>query len=240
MTEEVLSPPVRVGRLAESYRMEVVQGLELWRLGRDRFEAFNQFVWGVYKEAFAENGAVPFTLSDIQKSSELYFDQAKVCAVIHPDGTILGTWGLILKAVGDTTKLPVEEEFGLSSAEILEAMGTPNARYLFNGWRTAVSKQALEEHGLAANRSIYVFDLLLRGLTEDFSAPEEFLGIAEMENLVLKYHRRVGIPWQVLGEARRFWGRDRFPCAFRLGEMVETIRTKHPDRYRFIYERTAD
>ena len=228
-----------IGRREASTRMEEIEGMELWRLGRDRFADFNDFVWGVYREAFAEDGQVPFTMADIIASSEEHFDHAKVCAVIHPNGTLLGTWGLILKDVTDDSELPIQKEFHLTTADILGQMQTPGIRYIFNGWRTAVSKSALEEHGFAANRSIYVFDLLLRGLTEDFLDPKLFLGVAEMEMLVLKYHRRVGIPWHILGEAHRFWGRDRYPCAFRLSEMVEAIREKHPERYRFLYERSA-
>lgn len=224
-----------IGRKEQSERLEEVQGFELWRLGRDRFDDFNDFVWTVYEEAFAENGSVPFTREEIAQSSEEHFDRAKVCAVVHPDGTILGTWGLILKEVTDSSLLPIQKEFGLSTTDILEKTQSEKIKYLFNGWRTAVDKHALEKHGLAANKSIFVFDLLLRGLTENFSEPELFMGVAEMEMLVLKYHRRVGIPWVILGEAHRYWGRDRFPCAFRLEDMVENIRQKYPQRYDFIY-----
>ena len=226
-----------VGRHETSRRLEEVQGLELWHLGRDRFDDFNEFVWGVYREAFVEGSQIPFSLEDIVHSSEEHFDSARVCAVIHPDGTILGTWGLILKEKNDNRVLPIQKEFGLSTAEILETLQAPRARFLFNGWRTAVDKHALEAHGLAANRSVFVFDLLLRGLTEGFLDPEQFVGVAEMEMLVLKYHRRVDIPWQILGEAHHFWGRDRYPCGFRLSEMVEIMRTKYPERYRFLYGR---
>lgn len=60
-------------------------------------------------------------------------------------------------------------------------------------------------------------------------------GAAEMEMLVLKYHRRVGIPWQIIGEPVNFWNRDRYPCAFRMGEYKEYMRTHHPERFAFLY-----
>ena len=227
----------RIGRRERSEKLEENSGVELWELGRDRFDDFNRFVWEVYREAFAENGSVGFTLADIVADSDEHFDRAKVCAVIHPDGSILGTWGLILKEVSDHTVLPVQKGFNLSTADILEKMQSPRAEFMFNGWRTAINKTALEEHGFAANRSIFIFDLLLRGLTEGFVDHERFLGVAEMEMLVLKYHRRIGIPWRILGDPHSYWGRERYPCAFRLGEMVTTLREKHPDRYAFIYDR---
>lgn len=236
MTEKMESIQ-KPGRIESSYRMETVEGLELWRLGRDRFSDFNQFVYGVYSEAFGENGKIPFEKSDIEAASDEHFDHARVCAVIHPDGTLLGTWGLILKERSDSALLPIEKAFSLTTEEIISKMNATEVRYIFNGWRTAVDKNALLDHGFAANRSMFVFDLLLRGLTEDFGKPEWFLGVAEMEMLVLRYHKRVGLPWHVLGDPIHYWGRDRFPCALSLVEFRETLRVHHPDRFRFFYER---
>ncbi len=221
-----------------SRRLEEAGGFELWRLGRDRFDEFNRFVYRVYSEAFAVNGQVPFSFDDVVQASEQYFDQARLCAVCHPDGTIFGTWGLVVKTREDSAPLPIQNLFSIATEEIVAAMQAPDTRFLFNGWRTAVDKHALEAHGLAANRSVFVFDLLIRGLTEDFPQPEQFLGVAEMELIVLRYHRRIGIPWKTLGQPRHYWGRDRYPCAFRLTEFRDSLRVHHPERYRFIYERS--
>lgn len=219
----------------KSRMIEEVEGLQLWRLGRDRFEEFHDFIRRVYTEAFASDGQLPFTEQELRASNEEYFDRARLCAVIHPDGTLLGTWGLVLKERDDDTSLPIQKIFGLPIDEILTKLESPQARYLFNGWRTAVDKQALEKHKLAANKSILIFDLLLRGLTDDFADADRFVGVAEMELLVLRYHRRVGLPWITLGEPKTYWGKERFPCGFRLADFKRNLAERHPERYALVY-----
>ncbi len=212
--------------------------LQLWLLGTDVIEEFNSYILKVYNEAFsAEEPAVP--VQDIEEQSAAYFHRARVCGVRHNSGRLVGTWGLVLKDLQDPDQaefqLPTQSYYGLSSESILETMEAPDVRYLFNGWRTAVDKDALETLQLDRNRSIFIFDLLMRGLTLDFKGEAaEYLGIADMEKLVYKYHRRVGIPWRILGEPIHFWGRDRYPCGFRFGDYIEHMRTHHPERYAFL------
>ncbi len=230
------------GGASESTFVEEIDGLQLWYLGTDRFDDFNRFIYRVYSEAFVENGSIPFSLAEIEASSEAYYRRTKLCGITDGEGNLVGTWGLVLKNIeSDAFQLPIEARFGLTDAKIIEAMSAQGIRFLFNGWRTAVDKHALERLGFAKTKSIFVFDYLLRGLTADFDQEANaYIGVSEMELLVLKYHRRVGIPWVVLGEPLHFWGRDRYPCGFKLGEFEDYLRIHHPDRHRFIYRKPAD
>lgn len=221
----------------ESQLLHESGDLALWLLGSNDIEEFNRFVTTVYNEAFSEAAGGSISAAELAAQTSEYFPHTRMCAVRHADGTLLGTWGLITK---DTHLpggflLPIESRYGISVAQIQEKMNAP-ARFVFNGWRTAVDKNALEAYGIARTKSIFIFDYLLKGLTMDFGADaEEYLGAAEMELLVLKYHRRVGIPWQVIGDPLFFWGRDRYPCAFRLSEFKDYMKKHHPERFEFIY-----
>lgn len=225
--------------LEKSQFVEELDGLQLWRLGQDDFDQFNDFVFRVYSEAFGSKEHVPFTRQEIENASLEYYRHAKVCGVKHPDGTILGTWGLVLKVLGqDEYPLPIEVKFGMTTTEIIQKMNASGIRFVFNGWRTAIDKSALDRFGIAKQKSIFIFDFLLRGLTEDFGNDSSaYLGVSEMEMIVLKYHRRVGIPWVILGESKKSWGRDVYPCSFELGKYEEYLKEHHPQRFDFINRR---
>lgn len=211
--------------------------LELWLLGTDTIPEFNSFVHRVYNQAFTDGAQIE--LDEIAGPTREFFHRARVCGVRHTSGQLVGTWGLIVKEASDTDfRLPIELRYNLPVERILTDLQAPEIRYAFNGWRTAVDKDALEKFNIDRNKSIFVFDFLIRGLTMDLPGdPSEYLGLAEMEKLVFKYHRRVGIPWEIIGEPLYFWGRDRYPCAFKLGTFKETMRQQHPERYAFLYER---
>lgn len=219
-----------------SKRLDGRDDLELWLLGTEAIPEFNAFVLKVYNQAFME-GTYQIAAAEIEIPTSEYFHRARVCGVRHKSGQLIGTWGLILKDLDDPDfLLPIEKRYGISAVQILEKMNSPEARYVFNGWRTAVDKDALEKFQIDRTKSIFVFDFLLRGLTMGFQdIPERYIGAAEMEMLVYKYHRRVGIPWQIIGEPVNFWNRDRYPCAFRMGEYKEYMRTHHPERFEFLY-----
>ena len=222
---------------AESELIDRAGDLELWQMGQNESEEMDDFVYRVYADAFAQDGHVPFTREEIAAIGREYFQRARVCAVRHADGTLLGTWGLILKQLEDESfMLPIEKAFGLKPALIVQKMKAANTRFLFNGWRTAIDKDALEAHSIDRSKSIFIFDFLLRGLTADFGdLTTRMLGVAEMELLVLKYHRRIGIPWVILGEPKNYWGRDRYPCSFRLSDFEAHMREHHPERALFLY-----
>ena len=212
--------------------------LELWLLGLETRTEFNHFVLKVYNDAFTD-GSFKIQYSDIAEPTEEYFHRARVCGVRHKSGQLIGTWGLILKSVEDREfQLPIEIRYNLPIQSIVEKFPEHDLRYAFNGWRTAVDKDALEKYNIERNKSIFVFDFLVRGLTMDFPGKmSEYLGVSEMEKLVFKYHRRVGIPWQIIGEPIHFWNRDRYPCAFLLGEYRDYLQKFHPERLDFIYRR---
>ena len=222
-----------------SKRLDSRDDLELWLLGTETIPEFNAFVLKVYNQAFTD-GTYQIPAEEIELPTTEYFHRARVCGVRHKTGQLIGTWGLILKDLADPGfLLPIEKRYGIPAQQILEAMNAPEAKYVFNGWRTAVDKDALEKFEIDRTKSIFVFDFLLRGLTMGFSdEPGRYIGAAEMEMLVLKYHRRVGIPWKIIGEPVHFWGRDRFPCAFRMSEYKEYMRTHHPERHDFLYSLT--
>ena len=212
--------------------------LELWLLGLETKTEFNNFVLKVYSDAFTDE-SFKIQYSDIAESTEEYFHRARVCGVRHKSGQLIGTWGLILKSVEDREfQLPIEIRYNLPIQSIVEKFPEHDLRYAFNGWRAAVDKDALEKNNIQRNKSIFVFDFLIRGLTMDFPGKmSEYLGVSELEKLVFKYHRRVGIPWQIIGEPVHFWNRDRYPCAFLLGEFVNYLQKFHPERFDFIYKR---
>lgn len=219
-----------------SKRLDVREDLELWLLGTETIPEFNQFVLKVYNQAFTD-GSYQIPASDIEVPTAEYFHRARVCGVRHKTGQLIGTWGLVLKDMDDPGfLLPIEKRYGIGTSTILEKMNAPEAKYVFNGWRTAVDKDALGKFQIDRTKSIFVFDFLLRGLTMGFADdPARYIGAAEMEMLVLKYHRRVGIPWQIIGEPVNFWNRDRYPCAFRMGEYKEYMKKHHPERHDFLY-----
>ena len=221
----------------KSAKLDAAGDLELWLLGTETIPEFNSFVLKVYNQAFTD-GSYQIPAEEISQPTTDFFHKARVCGVRHTSGQLIGTWGLIVKEVNDTNfKLPIELRYGLTVEQIVRDMNEPGIHYAFNGWRTAVDKDALEKFQIDRNKSIFVFDFLIRGLTMDLPGdPAEYLGLAEMEKLVYKYHRRVGIPWQVIGEPVHFWGRDRYPCAFRLGEFKDYMRAHHPERYAFLYD----
>lgn len=223
--------------LEKSIFIEEIEGLQLWRLGNNDFNSFNEFIFHVYSEAFGENGILPFTFADIEYQSSLYFSRTKVCGIKHPNGTLLGTWGLVLKDIEkDIFQLPIEVNYKLSVEQILKVMNVNSIRYMFNGWRTAIDKKAMDKLNLPKQKSIFIFDFLLRGLTKDFTGEKNtYLGVSEMEMLVFKYHRRVGIPWIILGDPINYWGRDRYPCGFQMGQFEDYLIKNHPDRHKFIY-----
>ncbi|MBL8022122.1 MAG: hypothetical protein JNM27_20775 [Leptospirales bacterium] len=222
-----------------SQKLHQVDDLTLWLLGSNDIEEFNLFISKVYNEAFSEAAGSVISASELATQTAEYFPHTRMCGVRHVDGTLLGTWGLITKDTHikeASFLLPIESRYGISVSEIQRRMNS-SARFVFNGWRTAVDKEALEKYGIARTKSFFIFDYLLKGLTVDFSGnAEDYLGVAEMELLVLKYHRRVGIPWHVIGDPLFFWGRDRFPCAFRMSEFKDYMREHHPERFKFIYE----
>jgi hypothetical protein len=219
-----------------SKKLDSRDDLELWLLGTETIPEFNQFVLKVFNQAFTD-GSYGIAEQDIIIASAEYFHRARVCGVRHKSCQLIGTWGLVLKDLNDPGfLLPIEKRYGISAETILEKMNAPEAKYVFNGWRTAVDKDALEKFQIDRTQSIFVFDFLLRGLTMGFAdEASRYIGAAEMEMLVLKYHRRVGIPWQIIGEPLNFWNRDRYPCAFRMSEYKEYMRTHHPARHDFLY-----
>ncbi|MFZ5628465.1 MAG: hypothetical protein ACOY5B_05005 [Spirochaetota bacterium] len=224
----------------ESVLLDAEGDLELWLLGLETRDEFNQFVLKVYNDAFTD-GSYKIPARDIAEPTAEYFHRARVCGVRHKSGKLIGTWGLILKDASDTAfRLPIEVRYDLPVERIVHNLKSAKTRFAFNGWRTAVDKDALEKFAIDRNKSIFVFDFLIRGLTMDLPGdPAEYLGLAEMEKLVYKYHRRVGIPWQIIGEPVHFWNRDRYPCAFQLGEFRDYMRAHHPERYEFLYERVS-
>ena len=223
--------------LENSVFIEEIDGLQLWRIGRNEFQKFNEFIFKVYSEAFEVNGVLPFSFEDIEHQSSLYFDHTKICGIKHPSGILLGTWGLVLKDIEkDSFQLPIEKNYNLKIEEILNVMNVNSIRYMFNGWRTAINKEAIEKLNLPKQKSIFIFDFLLRGLTKDFSGESNsYIGVSEMEMLVLKYHRRIGIPWIILGDPINYWGRDRYPCGFQLADFENYLIKNHPERHKFIY-----
>jgi hypothetical protein len=222
----------------KSLHLDTVDDLELWLLGTETRPEFNEFVLKVYNDAFTD-GTYKIPAHEISEPTAEFFHKARVCGVRHKSGQLIGTWGLILKEVNDTQfKLPIEIRYKLPVEKIVSDLNSSATRYAFNGWRTAVDKDALEKFNIDRNKSIFVFDFLIRGLTMDLPGEaNEYLGLAEMEKLVYKYHRRVGIPWQIIGEPVHFWNRDRYPCAFQLGEFKDYMKAHHPERYAFLYER---
>lgn len=218
-----------------SQRLEHFGDLELWLLGEDSIEEFNNHVYTVYNEAF---GPVP--MDEIAPAAYENFRRARVCGVRHSSGKLIGTWGLIVRELeGSAPPLPTEEKYALDLKKIVNDLGAGAITHVFNGWRTAINKEALVEFNIDRTQSIFIFDLLLRGLTQDFSGHEnQFLGIADMEMLVYKYHRRVGIPWQQIGGAIHFWNRDRYPFAFKLGEYRDYMRTHHAERAAFLFDKS--
>ncbi len=42
--------------LENSTFIEEIEGLQLWRLGNNEFNKFNEFIFRVYSEAFGDNG----------------------------------------------------------------------------------------------------------------------------------------------------------------------------------------
>ncbi len=225
----------------KSIHLDTFDELELWLLGTETREEFNEFVLNVYNEAFTD-GSYKIPLNEISAPTAEYFHQARVCGVRHKSGQLIGTWRLILKKVGnDSFKLPIEIRYHLPIERILEELKLDQIEFAFNGWRTAVDKNALEKFQIDRNKSIFVFDFLIRGLTMDLPGnANSYLGLAEMEYLVYKYHRRVGIPWEIIGEPVHFWSRDRYPCAFQLGQFKDYMGKNHPERYSFLYERISN
>ena len=213
--------------------------LELWLLGTENIPEFNAFILRVYNQAFTK-GEFTIPASDIEPASAEFFHRARVCGVRHRSGALVGTWGLVVKELADTIfQLPTEQKYALPLAKIAHDLNAPQIRYVFNGWRNAIDKDALEEFHIDRNKSIFIFDFLLRGLTQDFQGIEnECLGIADMEMLVYKYHRRVGIPWHIVGEPIHFWSRDRYPCAFKLGEYRDYMLAHHPERAAFLFDKS--
>lgn len=224
----------------ESSRLLEKHGdLQLWLLGTADIPEFNRFILKVYNQAFSE-GENRVPAQDIEEQSQMYFPRARMCGVRHVSGALIGTWGLVLKDLENPAarefQLPTESYYGLTPETIITKMEAPDTRFIFNGWRTAVDKDVLQELKIDRNRSIFIFDLLMRGLTLNFKGePSQYLGIADMEMLVYKYHRRVGIPWRILGDPIHFWGRDRYPCGFQFGEYLEYMRAHHPARFDFLH-----
>jgi hypothetical protein len=218
-----------------SEKLETFGELELWLLGEDSIEEFNQHVYTVYNEAF---GPVP--MEEIAPAAYENFSRARVCGVRHSSGKLVGTWGLIVRELdGEAAALPTEMTYKLDLKKVVHDLGAPEITHVFNGWRTAINKEALVEFRIDRTQSIFIFDLLLRGLTQDFAGNESaFLGIADMEMLVYKYHRRIGIPWQQIGNAIHFWNRDRYPFAFKLGEYRDYMRAHHAERAAFLFDKT--
>jgi len=224
----------------KSKKLETHGDLELWLLGTDVIDEFNNHVYTVYNEAFgATRGESEVPMSEIAPAAHENFLRARVCGVRHTSGMLVGTWGIIVRDLDQTQiALPTEDKYQLDLKAIVKQLDAKNIRHVFNGWRTAVNKDALEKFQIDRTKSIFIFDLLLRGLMRDFTGREdEFLGIADMEMIVYKYHRRVGIPWQQIGNGIHFWNRDRFPFAFKLGEYRDYMTVHHPERAAFLFDR---
>jgi hypothetical protein len=223
-----------------SKKLESHGDLELWLLGTDTIDEFNQHVYTVYNEAFGvTRGETEVLMQEIAPAALENFPRARVCGVRHVSGALVGTWGLIVRDISTSgMPLPTEEKYALDLNGVVRKLDAGGIRTVFNGWRTAINKNTLEKFKIDRAKSIFIFDLLLRGLTQDFSGREnEFLGIADMEKLVYKYHRRIGIPWHIVGEPIHFWNRDRYPCAFKLGEYRDYMVAHHPDRAAFLFAR---
>jgi hypothetical protein len=223
-----------------SQRLESFGDLELWLLGEDAIKEFNQHIYEVYNDSFGKTrGESEVPMSEIEPAAHKNFPRGRICGVRHSTGKLVGTWGIIVRELdGTDAPLPTEEKYELNLKQVLADLGVPQIKYIFNGWRTAVNKEALTEFNIDRTQSIFIFDLLLRGLTQDFVGREDdFLGIADMEMIVYKYHRRVGIPWQKIGDGINFWNRDRFPFAFKLGAYRDYMRQHHPERAAFLFDK---
>ncbi|MBN8222518.1 MAG: hypothetical protein J0L53_16495, partial [Spirochaetes bacterium] len=152
-----------------SKRIDARDDLELWLLGTETIPEFNAFILKVFNQAFTD-GSYSIPPHEIENASAGFFHRARVCGVRHKTGQLIGTWGLVLKDMEDPGfLLPIEKRYGISTAQILEKMNAPEAKYVFNGWRTAVDKDALEKFQIDRTKSIFVFDFLLRGLTMGFA-----------------------------------------------------------------------
>ena len=117
--------------------------------------------------------------------------------------------------------------------------------FFFNGKLYCNSGEWATVKRLFSDRSFYMvclgfikilnsFCSFVDGFNQDSSL---YLGISEMEKLVYKYHRRIGIPWEILGDAISYWGRDRYPCAFKMEIFENYLKNNHPDRHKFIFKR---
>ncbi|MDZ4724900.1 MAG: hypothetical protein SH817_01995 [Leptospira sp.] len=226
---------------AVSQKIESFGELDLWLLGTDAIEEFNHHIYTVYNEAFGSTCGDPeVPMDEIAPAAFENFLRARVCGVRHTSGELVGTWGIIVNDLSkQESALPTEEKYNLDLNKIVSDMNAGSINFVFNGWRTAINKDALEKYNIDRTKSIFIFDLLLRGLMQDFSEREnEFLGIADMEKIVYKYHRRIGIPWHIVGEPINFWNRDRYPCAFKLGEFRDYMKTYHPERATFLFDKS--
>lgn len=223
-----------------SEKLESFGDLELWLLGSEDIEEFNNHIYIVYNEAFGSlRGEPEVSMAEIAPAAIQNFPRARVCGVRHVSGELVGTWGLIVRDLSTPdAQLPTEEKYSLDLNKVVRELGAGKISHVFNGWRTAINKDTLEKFKIDRTKSIFIFDLLLRGLTQDFAGHEnEFLGIADMEMLVYKYHRRIGIPWHIVGEPINFWNRDRYPCAFKLGEYRDYMTAHHPERAAFLFDK---
>ncbi|TGL58534.1 hypothetical protein EHQ58_10355 [Leptospira ognonensis] len=224
-----------------SQKLESYGDLDLWLLGTDAIDEFNQHIYTVYNDAFGSSSGEPeVPMAEIAPAAQENFPRARVCGVRHSSGELVGTWGIIVNDLSKpTAALPTETKYNLDLNKIVRELNAGSINYVFNGWRTAINKNALEKYNIDRTKSIFIFDLLLRGLMQDFTEREnQFLGIADMEKLVYKYHRRIGIPWYIVGEPINFWNRDRYPCAFKLGEYREYMTTYHPERAKFLFDKS--
>ncbi len=210
--------------------------LQIWTLGEEWLPRFNAHIQKIYQDRDTAYAWGPGEFDQILEENRVYLPHTKLCAVMTPGGEIVGTWGLILKRLGSNEfQLPIEKKFGVDLEEVNRTLGT-HGRWFFNGFRTAIDKDKLEAMGYSRSKSVRIFDLLLRGLTQDFTEGNDmYVGVAEMEETVLRYHRLIGIPWVTLGEPREYWGSAKYPCAFSLPEYETNMKERHYDRYKLIY-----
>lgn len=138
------------------------------------------------------------------------YDERAIHIVGHTaDGVLVATGRVVLPASG--LRLPTEDFFDLEIEPRQQVVDTGR------GIVTHSHQRHLVFLGLMSQSWV---EMRARGFHEICGS---------MTKSMLRLYRLMDIPWTVLGDARLYWGEERFPCKFDLAGTVDAYLKRHRD-----------
>ncbi len=227
MAEE---PAGTIGRFV-SLRLEEVGDFQLWELGRDLLEPFNEYVTRAYTTMRAERYAwiPPEDYREaLTAENARFFQNSRVFLVRHRSGRMVASFGAFLRKAGVT--LPLESQFGLTVEGIVARLALdPNQ--IWYSWRGSVDYGNFAELGASGALVAQLHRKLIQLYVRAFAARDTDLILGVTTRSISRMLRMNGMRFQKLGEELFVNGTMQMPVALIVRDFRNELRETRPDLF---------